>query len=843
MRLGKALAAPFGVLTQRRWRFGLRHALIVAVATLVAMGARNLLTPWLGDTLPLVTAFPAVAIVAFFAGITTGAVTGIACALWLFSPWLSPPGAAGFGWQGVAVFIPAAFLVAFFSGQGRDEAAAATTAAADSASTRLTVRALRLSMTMAVALPTLLFLVAAWIFYGQAFDDARLRVDREARIAQEHALKIMENNESMTRAVLDFVAPMNPSEVAARERELHGKLSALGSGLPQVQAIWLLDAEGKGLASNRFFPVPKIDVSDRDSFRWHREGRGGTYVSEPLLSRSTGEAFFDLSRRWDHNGKFAGVVSISLFPTYFAEFYQGMALDVPGLMVMMARSDGVVIARWPAVPASKSRLGSDSTLLKAMTAGDVQGRSEGVSSVDGEDRLNAFRRLERYPIYVLAGIDRDAIIAGWQRQLAVLAAFTFPISMALVYVAWVALRRTRRELAAQQSLQQEVEQRARIENALHHVQKLEALGRLTGGVAHDFNNLLTIVSNNLHLMRRLDPALVDNKQLAAIGRAVASGERLTRQLLAFARRQPLQLEVVSLQERLPALLGLIAPTLGPRIESSVDVNASTKAVLIDPAELELAVINLAVNAKDAMPDGGQLTVSARNSGPAEIDIAGEFVVLTVADTGTGIDPELTERIFEPFFTTKPAGQGTGLGLSQVYGLCAQAGGTVRIESARGQGTRVSLYLPGTEPIPATVDIQREPEDRTLDCSILLVEDNEAVAVATQPLLETVGCSVRWASSADAARAIIDAEPSKFDIVLSDMAMPGEFDGLGLAEYLRKQHPKVQVVLMTGYTNQLQEAMARRFTVLAKPCSPEVLMNAMREAIRRRRAFGATAVQE
>ena len=327
---------------------------------------------------------------------------------------------------------------------------------------------------------------------------------------------------------------------------------------------------------------------------------------------------------------------------------------------------------------------------------------EGASAVDGEDRINAFRRLERYPIYVQAGVDREAIIAGWQRQLAVLAAFTFPISMALVYVVWVALRRTRRELAAQQSLQREIEQRARIENALHHVQKLEALGRLTGGVAHDFNNLLTIVSNNLHLMRRLDTKMADNKQLAAIGRAVASGERLTRQLLAFARRQPLQPEVVSLQERLPALLALIAPTLGPRIESSVEVDPKTKAILVDPAELELSIINLAVNAKDAMPDGGRFKLSARNASRAEVDIAGEFVVLTVADTGIGIDPELTERIFEPFFTTKPSGQGTGLGLSQVYGLCAQAGGSARIDSAPGEGTRVSLYLPATDPVPSVV---------------------------------------------------------------------------------------------------------------------------------------------
>ena len=841
-RLTTWLARPFGVLAQGRWRFGLRQAAIVIVATIIAMGVRNLLTEWVGSGLPFITAFPAVAIVAFFSGITTGAMTALACVLWLFAPWVPPALTTDLGWEEVAAFLPAAFLVAFFSGQGRDEAAAASTAAAETASAQLTVRSLRVSMLMAVILPTLLFTVAAAIFYGQAFDDARLRVDREARIAQEHASKIMENNESMTRGLLDFLAPMAPAEVAAREQELHLKLVALASSLQQVQSMWLLDSAGIAVASNRFFPVPKIDASDREYFRWHQAGNPGIYISDALVSRATGETFFDVSQRWEYQGKFAGVVSISLYPAYFAEFYRGMARDAPGLMVMMTRSDGAMIARWPELPPNKARLDSQSALLKAMTTGAVQGRIEGASAVDGEERITAFRRLERYPVYVQAGVDREAIVAGWQRQLAVLAAFTFPISMALMYVVWVALRRTRRELAAQQSLQREIEQRARIENALHHVQKLEALGRLTGGVAHDFNNLLTIVSNNLHLMRRVDPKMADNKQLAAIGRAVSSGERLTRQLLAFARRQPLQPEVISIQERLPALLALIAPTLGPRIESSVEVDPGTKAILVDPAELELAIINLAVNAKDAMPDGGCLTLSARNASPRDLDIAGEFVMLTVADTGVGIDPELTERIFEPFFTTKPAGQGTGLGLSQVYGLCAQAGGTVRIDSAPGKGTRVSLYLPATDPVPLVVGLKDAPEDSALDCNILLVEDNEDVAAATQPLLQTVGCTVRWAPSADAARAMIDAEPSKFDIVLTDMAMPGQLDGLGLAEHLRNRHPSIQVVLMTGYTNQLQEAAARRFTVLAKPCAPGVLTNAMRDAIRRRNASKVAALE-
>ena len=502
-------------------------------------------------------------------------------------------------------------------------------------------------------------------------------------------------------------------------------------------------------------------------------------------------------------------------------------------MVMMVRSDGAVIARWPIVEPNESRLESNSALSKAMAAGDMQGRIEGCprSTVRIAERVsplgavsdlcsgrNRPRRDHRWMATPVGG-SGSVYVSDFD------GARVCRVGRVATYTAGVSLSRVCNTRL----------NRARIESAMHHVQRLEALGRLTGGVAHDFNNLLTIVSNNLHLMRRLDPALADNKQLAAMGRAVASGERLTRQLLAFARRQPLQPEVISIQERLPALLALIAPTLGPHIESSVDVDPKTRPVLTDPAELELAVINLAVNAKDAMPEGGQLTLSARNARPAEIDIAGEFVVLTVADTGTGIDAELTERIFEPFFTTKPPEQGTGLGLSQVYGLCAQAGGTVRVESKPGQGTRVSLYLPATDPMPSTPDAQIQPDDRKLDCTVLLVEDNEEVAVATQPLLQTVGCTVQWAHSGAQAQVIIDAEPGKFDIVLSDMAMPGEPDGLGLAEYLRKRYPEIQVVLMTGYTNQLQEAVTRRFTVLAKPCSPDVLMNAMRDAIRRRNA--------
>ncbi len=826
---------PIGVAVRGRWQFGLRQALIVVIATLIAMAGRDALTPWIGTQVPFAVAFPAVAIVAFFYGITTAALTAIACAGWLFASWWPLHASYEVGWNGVATFIPAAFLIAFFSGQGRDEASSAAAAALDTASTRYTVRGLQLSMFMAVALPTLAFLAAGWIFYHEAFDKARLRVDREARIAQEHASKILENNESITRAGLEFLTSMSPAEVVKREREVNQKLVELASGLKQVQSMWVFDSSGSAIASNRFFPAPKLHISDREYFRWHQADQGGIYVSAPLVSRTTGESFFDVSHRWDHYGKFAGVLSVSLYPAYFADFYRDTSLDEPGLTVMMLRNDGTLIARWPAATGNTTQLETGSALSLAMSAGEAQGVLDGKLAIDDKERLSVFRRVNGYPLYVLAGIDREAIVAGWQRRAALLAALMFPISMALMYVVWIALRRTRRELTAQLELQREIEQRARVENALHHVQKLEALGRLTGGVAHDFNNLLTIVSNNVHLMRRLDSKLVDNKQLAAIGRAVSAGERLTRQLLAFARRQPLQAEIISVQERLPALLALIAPTLGPRIEAEINIDPETKPVLIDPAELELAIINLAVNAKDAMPDGGKLMLSARNAETAEIDIPGEFAVLTVADTGTGMNPELSERVFEPFFTTKPAGHGTGLGLSQVYGFCVQAGGKLRIDTALGEGTRVNLYLPAAKAGPVAAASQLEVPDEQLNWNILLVEDNEEVAIATEPLLQSVGCTVQWAATGDAARALVDASPGKFDIVVSDMAMPGELDGLALAEYLRSRYPEIQVVLTTGYTNQLQEAVARRFTVLAKPCPPDALVNAMREAIRKGKA--------
>ena len=326
-----------------------------------------------------------------------------------------------------------------------------------------------------------------------------------------------------------------------------------------------------------------------------------------------------------------------------------------------------------------------------------------------------------------------------------------------------------------------------MEDALRQAQKLEALGRLTGGVAHDFNNALMVISNNLFLLRRKHPE-ADGPQVESIGRAVGSATKLTRQLLAFSRRQALVPEHIRLQDKVPALRDLLAPVLGSQVQLALDAAPDTRAILVDAAELELAMINLAINARDAMPAGGRFEVAARNaSGPLPPPLEGPMVLLEVTDTGLGIAPEVLDKVFEPFFTTKPVGEGTGLGLSQVYGLCQRAHGMATVESRLGLGTTVRLFFPATEakpggPAPVSAVL------RQIDRTVLLVEDNEEVASALQPVLESMGCKVQWMSRATAARDWLGEQGSLPDLMLSDVMMPGEMDGLALAQHVRVAPP-------------------------------------------------------
>jgi PAS domain S-box-containing protein len=363
---------------------------------------------------------------------------------------------------------------------------------------------------------------------------------------------------------------------------------------------------------------------------------------------------------------------------------------------------------------------------------------------------------------------------------------------------------------AQLALQEANAQRA-------HAQKMDALGQLTGGVAHDFNNLLMVVSGHIQTIKKAvaeDPKTA--RAAAAIEHAAQRGEALTRQLLTFSRRQTFKPTVFGIGERLDAFRTMLASTLGSKINFVSAVDPEVWPVKVDANELELALVNLAINARDAMPDGGSIAVSAENvslSGrdlPAKIE--GDFVALRINDTGSGIAPDVLPKVFDPFFTTKQVNKGSGLGLSQVHGFAHQSGGTVTIESDLGRGTTVTLYLPRA----SGVDRQSCAEVRMESAAggtVLVVEDNPDVAEVTSSMLTQLGYDVR--TVADAAAALTILKEQDFDLVVSDIVMPGTLDGLGLARAIRDRAPSPPVLLVTGYSHAATQA-DESLMVMKKP---------------------------
>jgi CheY-like chemotaxis protein len=273
----------------------------------------------------------------------------------------------------------------------------------------------------------------------------------------------------------------------------------------------------------------------------------------------------------------------------------------------------------------------------------------------------------------------------------------------------------------------------------------------------------------------------------------------------------------------PQLEALLGPVLGSLSRLRMSVHADTAPILIDSAEFELALLNLAINARDAMPGGGDLSIAVRNATVPPPNLHGRFVLIEVSDTGVGIDPACIDKVFEPFFTTKPVGEGTGLGLSQVYGLCQRAGGHATIRSQPGAGTTVTLYFPAASAAAVEPTGTANTTDRPgLGLSVLLVEDNPEVADSVQDVLLSLSCQVEWLARADEAKTWLQTQAQLPDVLLSDVVMPGEMDGMALAHHVRSRYPGIRIVLMTGHAAQLSALSADGFVVLPKPCSADAL---------------------
>jgi signal transduction histidine kinase/CheY-like chemotaxis protein len=383
--------------------------------------------------------------------------------------------------------------------------------------------------------------------------------------------------------------------------------------------------------------------------------------------------------------------------------------------------------------------------------------------------------------------------------------FGIPATLLLFGAIGVVLRRTI-------GLYAEADRRAAAEEALRQSQKMEAVGQLTGGIAHDFNNLLTVIIGNLEIAQRNLNAWhegAEDRLKRTVNNAMRGAYRaadLTKRLLAFSRRQPLDPKPIDVKKLIAGLTEFLRRSVGERVAIETVSAAALWKVEADPSELETAIVNLAVNARDAMPDGGRLTIETSNAFLDEeycgrhLDVrAGQHVLISVTDTGTGMSPDVAERVFEPFFTTKTAGQGTGLGLSQVYGFVKQSGGHVKVHTEPGRGTSVKIYLPRlTRDVPVEDESEAEFKVGRSGATILVIEDDDDVRSYVVEILRELKYRVFDAPDAAEAFALIEQKRPRIDLLLTDVVLPG-LNGRQAAERMKADQPDLKVLFMTGYS--------------------------------------------
>jgi len=698
---------------------------------------------------------------------------------------------------------------------------------------RKSLRLLQWMMAASLALPLALFVFASSVSWVSIRDTADREIERALDVANEHALKVFETIDRSLSEIAEITRDLPEADLVAREGTLHLRLKQLVSALPQVKSAWVFDAKGRALVNSLVVPAPDISFADRDYFRPLVAEDPGTYIGEVLIPRLPyqGAPFFGVSRRRPNSdGGFTGVIQVSVLPEYFDNYYARIGRE-PGSFFAIGRTDGALLARFPTVE-TPSGIDRDSAIGRLIAAHPKTGLITEKSPIDGIERRLGYQRLAEYPLYVSDGLETSAIRARWLATVSQHLIFGAPATALLFALLGLALRRTRR-------LYFEAEKRREAEEALKHGQRLEALGQLTGGVAHDFNNLLTVIRASVDLLRRPDlPEARRLRYIDAISDTVTRAAKLTAQLLAFARRQTLKPEVFDVARSVQALSEMIRTLIGPRIEIAILGPEEPCFVNADAGQFETAIINMAVNARDAMEGRGRLTIAVGMAASLPTAAAPShhphgYVAVSVADTGSGITPDQFDRIFEPFFTTKQVGQGTGLGLSQVFGFAKQSGGEVTVASEVGKGSVFTLYLPRTadseksRPAPSTGSTAIAGGGM----SVLMVEDNVDLGRFTADALDELGYAIELVGNATHALEELDTHAGRFDIVFTDVVMPG-MSGLELAQEIRRSYPELPVVLTSGYSHVLSEHGSHGFELLQKPYTIEQLSHVLHRLGRR-----------
>jgi signal transduction histidine kinase len=706
-------------------------------------------------------------------------------------------------------------------------------------------RLLRLLFAVAIVAPPLIFGWAAWLSHDQLVTETQRDARATARVLRQHALRVLDFHVLALEEIDERAAGLGWDAIE-QSPDLHRYLARLSRVLGGESTLWLTDATGRARASSLAFPVPALDVSDREYFIEQKRRDAGIFVSVPY-ERRTGEktwAFGVSRRRSAAADRFDGTVHVAINTEYFTRFWREVASSkgVP-YVVPIIREDGELLVRYPNAIGQRLRLAPTAPFMQAIAREPGSGLYTAESRIDGIERVNAYEKIGEYPLYISYSIETEAVLGPWRRSLAFYGAIVLLAWTGLVATTWQVLQQTKREAAALARLREEVTRREATEEQLRQAQKMEAVGRLTGGIAHDFNNLLTIIVGSLDMLgRRIADA--DARARGLIDNAMEGANRaanLTQRLLAFSRRQPLDPKPIDANKLVTAMSELLRRSLGELVSIETVLAGGLWPTFADPNQLENAILNLAVNAKDAMAEGGRLTIETSN---AHLDEAyasghddvrpGQYVLIAVSDTGAGMPPNVAARAFEPFYTTKESGKGTGLGLSQVYGFVKQSGGHVKIYSELGQGTAVKIYLPrytGDFIVSGASDQDRDARNAGRNETILVVEDEDAVRSVTVEALGELGYRVLEADGGAAALRILDANPD-VALLLSDVVMP-DVNGAKLAAEALSRRPDLKIVFMTGYTRNAvvhNGVLDPGTQLISKPFTQEQLAAKLREVL-------------
>ena len=566
------------------------------------------------------------------------------------------------------------------------------------------IRALRLLFLGMIVVPLVLGAVGAYLSHRTTYDNAVNGLAEAVAVAEENTNKVLETHMLVAARIEDLLGGLSDEQIRGNEQALHNRIAAQIKDVPEVAAAWVIDADGHELVSARVYPVDRTLVnSSRADFQALKNPKIRAYiwaVRARSLDNGVYRPYFTVSRRLTGpDGSFRGIIVVAVSGNYVASFYDSLLGDT-AYTASVLREDGTVLAHYPMTGVKTATAGG--MLAKAMAAKRKSGIVATGMPLDAEGSIVAYRRLADYPIYVAIGRTRASILREWLYSIAGYAGIGIAAAIGLMALTLLALRRTRREQQALAQARDAVAERAAIEAQLYQAQKMEAVGLLTAGIAHDFNNLLTVVAGHIALLES-DPECPAPRREKLIGLALSGCERAaarTKRLLSFARREPADPQPTDANEAVRGMSELPWRSMSDQIATEFRLQPNLWPVFVDAQQLENALLNIALNARDAMAGRGTLTIETANTTFDDAYAAahpgvtpGLYIEIRVSDDGCGMPPEVRRRAFDPFFSTKEAGKGTGLGLSQVYGFVTRFGGYCAIDSTPGQGTTIKLYLP------------------------------------------------------------------------------------------------------------------------------------------------------